>query len=271
MFSISSKISKNKNPFVISLKKLFIGILCNSFSGNVVSLLMKNKIPNQGCTISTKYKFISSSLKMRLLLGLYEIPEISFIKRYLYDDIDIVELGSSIGVLSSHIIQKLSSSARLICVEANPLLIQCLSENLHLNSHSDNYYIKNCMVTYESEDVRSEFQVCDNFLSSKIGSQSESSNIKVDSVTLKDIINEFQIKQYSLVCDIEGAEKFIFENESESLKNCIQIIIELHNSEINGVSVKMQDVRDLIVGKHRFYELDSHISRETSVHVFKRL
>jgi FkbM family methyltransferase len=51
---------------------------------------------------------------------------------------------------------------------------------------------------------------------------------KVESITLKDIVNRFHKKIGILKLDIEGSEKMIFENDKKILNDINIIIVELH-------------------------------------------
>ena len=69
-----------------------------------------------------------------LYWGLYESAEIRFVQRYVGDDVDVVELGSSLGVVSCQIASQLSGDTRLVCVEANEEMLPTLRRNIANNT-----------------------------------------------------------------------------------------------------------------------------------------
>jgi len=60
-------------------------------------------------------------------------------------------------------------------------------------------------------------------------------------------LNENKINDYVLVCDIEGAEIYILKEDINSLKNCRQIIIELHDTHYGDMPVKIDTMEKIIL------------------------
>ena len=64
----------------------------------------------------------------------YEVDEINLLHKYLRRDLDAIELGSGVGVISVEIARRQEANHKSVCVETNPFLIETLETNLRLNS-----------------------------------------------------------------------------------------------------------------------------------------
>lgn len=70
------------------------------------------------------------ALVASIFWGLYESAEIRFVRRYLDPDLDCLELGSGIGLVSRVIAVSLRPGRRLVCVEPREDLLACARENV---------------------------------------------------------------------------------------------------------------------------------------------
>ena len=182
----------------------------------------------------------SHFVKSLLFFGFYERKEQQVIANYLLKDNTIVELGASIGVITSLLCRMTNKS--VYAVEANPLL----QKNLELTKQKNNFSsltIISSAISYTSSDFIN-FSIDENNLGSKVAPIGE----KVRTLTLHLLLTSYQIKDYILVADIEGAELelFLLETHHEVIRNCKQIIIELHDAEYNGVKYSKTDIAELI-------------------------
>lgn len=174
-----------------------------------------------------------------LFWGLYESAEIRFIQRYLRHDLDVVELGGSIGVVTCHIRKLISPDKRLICVEANPYLTGAIEDNLRLNDLVEGVSVLNRAIGYDASHYES---VPMDFDGDNVGghiSQTTHSGheTSIQRTTLSQIIEDHSLHSYVLVSDIEGAEAGIAIKDRAALRNCEQIIIELHDTVLDGVGI----------------------------------
>jgi len=80
------------------LKLLIAKILCSSLMGVCINTIFRGVLPLKGCRFYVKN--LDSKIKASIFWGIYESAEIRFIKKYIDDQYDIVDLGSSIGVSS---------------------------------------------------------------------------------------------------------------------------------------------------------------------------
>ncbi len=182
--------------------------------------------------------------------GFYESSEIRFAEKYFKGDTDIVELGSSCGIVSSHFVSKLQPYKKIIAVEANSGLLEVLKTNLERYKHNNvEIIILNNVVYYGA--AQASFQISNNTTESRVANGLTYSEdiITIPAITLDSIVNRYQLNNYSLVCDIEGAEAAIFINEKAALDTCKYIFIELHTIQYAGVNYSVDQLTTMISQK----------------------
>jgi len=136
------------------------------------------------------------------------------------------------------------TSRPVFSVEANPALIPVIQNNLEKNG------IKNCAVfnyILATSDEQFYFVSGDDNTTGYVTVAPEPNAVKVRSLSLSFFLNENKINDYVLVCDIEGAEIYILKEDINSLKNCRQIIIELHDTHYGDMPVKIDTMEKIIL------------------------
>ena len=214
------------------IKKYGTKLLCSDTSGKIVSSINRNRIRSRRFgkfIFDCSNNVILSSTKAAIFWGLYESGELRFIKKYLRSDLDVIELGASLGVASVHIKSIIGKERRLISCEPNPDLIPIINRNMQLNNLTDNFILINSAINYSGKKSVKFKRDKDN-LYSRV-SLIEENGITIPEVKLSEIIAANQVHNYSLVSDIEGAEEDIINFDKGSFRNCRQIIIEFHNEK----------------------------------------
>ncbi len=247
---------------MLKLKIFVAHILANDTTGKILSFLFRQRIPFHNLTIDVSDPVITDETKALLFWRIYEKAEVTFVKKYLGENDDVIELGSSIGVMGS-IVSHIQKTGKFISVEANTTLINANRKNLALNRKTD-YVLLNKAVDYVNDTVS--FSISKNTLGGNVDrSGSKASTITVETIKLDEICNNYNLANFTLISDIEGAEiTFLLDDES-ALKKCNKIVIELHNTEYNGNVYLIKDMVDLIIS-HDFILLDQH----GSVYVFQK-
>ena len=216
-------------------KKYGAKLLCSDIAGEIVSSLYNNKIKSRRFgkfSFDCSDNIILSSTKAAIFWGLYESGELRFIKKYLRSDLDVIELGASLGVTSVHIKSIIGKERRLISCEANPDLIPIINRNMQLNNLTDNFILINSAVDYSGQKSVKFKRDKDN-LYGRVSLNGEN-DISVTTVKLSEIIATNLVYNYTLVCDIEGAEEAIVNFDKGSFQKCKQILIEVHNEKNNN-------------------------------------
>lgn len=205
--------------------KLWVFLVSPIVSKVIYFLYVKNGF------IKTSYGKIKvgdcPSLAISLLFwGLYEREDIYFINKYINNDkYDVVEFGASLGLTTLAISSR--TSKKIISVEANPILYNNLLITKEIN-RKNNLIFENAVIDYSNENLV-KFTIDHSSLSSS--KRSKGLNVvEIIPVKLIEIIKKYSIREYFLVCDIEGAEIEVFleDMHEDLINNCVGIIIELH-------------------------------------------
>jgi hypothetical protein len=60
--------------------------------------------------------------------------------------------------------------------------------------------------------------------------------------SLREILRQHEIGDYSLICDIEGGEIPLLYEDGVALQGCSQMLIELHDPSLTGKNVTARDM-----------------------------
>ncbi|MEW6088391.1 MAG: FkbM family methyltransferase [bacterium] len=241
--------------------KIFIArMLTISLIGKILSYFYNDKIPFRGMVFNTSIPEISPATKAELFWKIYESAEIRFIQKYLPESFDVIELGSSIGVVSSLIRKRLYKNACLICVEAHPALSRHIPVNLNLNRLYHNVECLNMAINYNKKSNNNVFFTPGHLSTTgrlTCGNPQHNS-IMVKAVTLFELKSAYHINDFVLIADIEGEEVYIIRQDREALRDCQHIFFELHNTTYAGVPVSVDDMLKELIDIHGFYLQDRH-------------
>ncbi|MEM7471497.1 MAG: FkbM family methyltransferase [Pseudomonadota bacterium] len=168
----------------------------------------------------------SVDLKNALLKNKYEAEEREYVETYLPQGCDVLELGGSVGVLASFTRSKMQSDTKQIVVEAIPELAEICARNLSTHDTASKSKVIQAAVSYQDAKTIS-FTVGDNPHVGRIGGAG-SRTVEVPVVTLEQICETNDLKDFVLICDIEGAELDLFGASAIWRRNCRLIILETH-------------------------------------------
>ncbi len=203
----------------VSIGQLKFGISSRQIRGKIVALLYFNK---------------------------YEKEELEMIQTHMRTDLPIIDLGSSLGVVATTAAS--ISNQKIVCVEANPNLIDIISNNLSKKGKQENdFSVVNAAICDSNFEDRSIYfssrgsnelgRICD--------AETEGA-IEVEAVLLSKIVEEKVTDEFVLISDVEGAESAFLFSDSSALKNCSQLFIELHPVNWNSVDLSVDDLRQQI-------------------------
>lgn len=249
---------------MISFVKKWIGRILTS---NLIYMLVVKGSVKDGF-LNTKNGYIkvenqSPYLLSLIYFGLYEKAEINLIERYLNADLPVVELGASIGMTTIAICNKVSI-CKVVSIEANPLLI------LGLNSTKNKNGLHNLSVISKAIDYSGVEHIGFYIDNRNLGSHktSDVDAVKVVTAKLADIVKGYNLTDYNLVCDIEGAEleMFLMERDIDTIKRCRQIIIELHSAVYEGETYSPQNISSIVCERFQM----EIVAREKNTWVFRK-
>lgn len=193
-----------------------------------------------GCTFSLDSRVIGTGFKSRLLLGEHETGERAAIASELDPSIPVIELGGCIGVVASLTNRRLLRPDRHVVVEAHPDLLALLRRNRDRNGAG--FEIVHAAVAYGCEAV--EFCESGNFLAGRL-SRHTGRRFTVPAVTLSSLLDRFGFERCTLICDIEGAEASLIEQDHPALASRVAtLIIEWHPyvTGIDGVAALRRQI-----------------------------
>jgi len=242
----------------ITVKSIVAAAITHPVIGRTIGAVYGQRIPNRGIVVDTSSPLITPRMKGYLFWGLYESAELRFLHKYLRTDLDVIELGASIGVVSCQIRKRIAPERKLVAVEADWRLIEVLRRNLELNELARNVQILNAAVCADGGAGMAYFSVGQNNISGKLSANRNGNTSEVPALTLDGIAERSDIREYALVSDIEGAETSFIFGADAALAGCRQIIIELHDCEFAGEYVTVHQLREAIVRKHGFALRDSY-------------
>jgi FkbM family methyltransferase len=214
-------------------------MLCCPQWGRLIGYAFRDRIPSSGVWIDTDSPLVSPEIKASLFWGFYESAEVRFVRRYLPRDLDVVELGASIGVVSSQIARRLDSHRRMICVEAHEALLPIIARNIRRNAPHIRADVQHGAVAY-LDQATIPFRVALRNVDSRIVEHPSASDAPVPVVRLHQLVGAAGILDYALVCDIEGCEAGLLFEDAEALARCRFLIAELHEVEFRGERVTVR-------------------------------
>lgn len=163
---------------------------------------------------------------------LYEKKERRLIN-FLDDDLDVIEAGGGIGLISMYIKQKIKNK-KLIILEPNERLNNIIKNNFKINNFTnENFILLNYALSDETDQIVN-FQKFESSMANTISKEVLDYNFKktestrVKTLSINEIIKKFNLKDFQLVLDIEGAELDVLTKNNDWLLNCKKILLENH-------------------------------------------
>ena len=227
---------------VLKIKLILAKVLCSNLVGNLIGFFFKNRIPSlvfRDLKFDCSSNQISSSVKAQIFFGIYESAEYRFCKKYVPINANVIELGSSIGLISSFLYRN-KSPKKIIAVEANPELKPVIASNFILNFVTNYKIISKAIGLGKSENLW--FSRGSDNTTGVISDKQSLGAIKVECITLSDLIEEENFDNYVLICDIEGGEVDILQDTGNGLDRCDMMIIEIHRVEREGREYSIDDI-----------------------------
>src|SRR5262249_10730080 len=192
--------------------------------GEVWQLRKSSYVRLDGCRINLD-SCHSSDIVNLLKTGRYELPERIAVRRYLNDQLPVIELGASIGVVACATNLRLQRRDQHVVVEANPTLIPCLTENRRRNGCG--YEILHRAVGYECDVVEMHLHRNNALVGSKYIDGGEV--VRIPAIRLREILKSRGFERAALICDIEGSEYELMQHDASVLGERVSLLIlELH-------------------------------------------
>lgn len=166
-------------------------------------------------------------IKQQLMQGVYESAERELLDEFFQPGLPVVELGGSIGVLSSYVARRLEAGTPYVIVEADAKLVPICRRNVAEANPSVKAEVVNAAIAYGADRVF--FFTSENFHVGRVSAVDNPSNTSVKAISLANLLETRHITgDYLAIIDIEGAEYAVFENDSAALRQARVIIVETH-------------------------------------------
>jgi FkbM family methyltransferase len=170
----------------------------------------------------------ADDVKRNILKGRYEEPERRLVAKWLDPACPVVELGGAFGIVSGVVGAQLAAGTPHVVVEANPALVEfCRSNAAAARPAGAPVTVIGAAIAYGGNGY-AEFWPSDAFLGSRLARRGEAGTIRVPATSLGSVLASTGLGEYTLVCDIEGAELDLVGNEANLLARCRLAIFELH-------------------------------------------
>jgi len=137
-------------------------------------------------------------LRKALRRGTYQAPKRNMVTKWLPRDLPVVELGGSYGIVSHTIRRHIAPTAPLLVIEANPTLLPTCTANVALAGSSATTRVIGGALTHGADAL---------------------ARLLADNGITGD---------FSLVCDIDGAEYDLLAQDSASLARCAMIVMQIN-------------------------------------------
>jgi FkbM family methyltransferase len=204
-----------------------------------ISATTGGRIRSHGIRVDLSHAAVDNRTRAAVFWRLYERAEIELIHRHLPPDVDVIELGSCLGVTGAHILAMLDASHRLVAVEANPALI----DPLRVALCDERATVVHGAIAYGSTSV--DFYVHPGHLRSKLTPSQKKRRVVVPAVSLSGVRAAHGVLgSYALVADIEGAEAQVLANDADALRDCRLIIAELHDTDAGGTVITREQLAE---------------------------
>ncbi len=196
-----------------------------------------------------KYKYFKSNVSRVI----YELPnihegDVNEIKRFSKAGDIVVDIGANIGTVCLPIAKHVGEHGKVYAIEAHPTTFSYLQENIKLNKlkniTSFNIAIgeKNGLVTFSSTELDDINTVQKN---NKESVQEYSRNILVPMMRLDDLLADVE-KIDVLKIDVEGYEKFILENATETLKKTKVVYAEYYQANTKMFGYDREEIKSIL-------------------------
>jgi len=245
-----------------SIKKVIVTILTSHIAATLIKSVYGRYIPFFNVNIDVSDKVVSEREITHLFWRIYEKAEVRMIRKYYDGSMPVIELGSSIGVISSILGKMKKPEVPLFCIEANEQLIPTLTNNLLVNQ------VRNYQILHKAVGPKNATSVYFSFAPSSLNSKisKTSTDFRVDTINLIDFVEDQKLNDFFLICDIEGAEIFFINEQIEFLVHCKTAVIELHNISFEGKYYSRELLNELIQSRSNLRLLEKY----RHVYVYQR-
>lgn len=204
---------------------------------------------------------IPAKKKRHLRRGDYELPERILISQFIRPGMHVLELGASLGIISTFIARQVGPSGRLLSVEADASLRPFWDRNLANNQLTGACVTALASPTWGAEVPatlsRKNFQPCDDKLSGRAQS-AVGGGLHVPWKTARAVCDENNFVPTAFVVDIEGSEIVWTEGPIGLPAPITTLVVEFH-PQYTGPDVAAQCAQAVLDDGFRLAGYQNHV------------
>jgi FkbM family methyltransferase len=180
-----------------------------------------------GLVLDLRDSHISDLERAVIILGRAERSEMDLARRLLSTAtaVDVVELGTSVGVVGARVVRHLARGQRYVGLEMQAWAVPIGERTVRRHAPAG------VSVDVLWGAVCSTRRTVGTYAPGPIASAGAMSGDEVPTLRLGDVLDRGRITgDYLLVMDIEGSESDVFTNDTAALARCQGIVVELHDA-----------------------------------------
>lgn len=178
-------------------------------------------------------------LRRHLLGGGYEVAERLLVGEFVKGGDQVLEIGASLGIVSSFLWRQVGGSGRVVSVEGNPNLRDGFDRQLALNGFRGEWVAAVCWPTWEEspplETRHSGLLPQDNPLGSSVVPDSAEC-AETSWKTARQVCLETGLEPTVVIVDIEGTEAIWIESPPRFPEHVRVVIVEFHPTLVSPVT-----------------------------------
>src|SRR5258708_6187154 len=200
-----------------------LGLICDLKGG---------RFRADGCEFSIPKDVTSMKYRACFMRDNYEREERELIRRWVRPEDSVLELGACLGIVSCVTNKLLADRTRHVVVEANPFCIAPLYRNKELNQSG--FLIEHCAVA-EGREVT--FYLHPVYIVGGSAQRATNRPVRLPAKSLRQVHAE-RGPFTTLIIDVEGSEREVFQNSRDLLQRYRLVIVELHEFAIGAEGVE---------------------------------
>lgn len=195
--------------------------------------------------IDTRSDEISNGTRAALFWNAYESAEVRLVKSHFESTLLLVDLGASLGVVTSAAARLLPARAQVVCVEPNHKILELAQSNVRRNAPQVMVRAVHGAIDYSRvQGSTVTFSRGITHVASALATEPTEGDFEAPVETLRELVG--RDVPFSLIVDIEGAEVGLFLKEEAVLRRCEQLLVELHETNYGGRQWHVADIMQLI-------------------------
>ncbi|MES2997366.1 MAG: hypothetical protein V4733_11210 [Verrucomicrobiota bacterium] len=205
---------------------------------------------------------IPAKKKRHLRRGDYELPERILISKFVEPGMRVLELGASLGIISTFLARNIGPTGSLLSVEADLSLLPFWERNIHANGLKGKCVNALACPTWNANvPVRllaNNFQPCADKLSGRITASTEASARTVPWKTARTICEENDFEPTALIVDIEGTET-VWTEEPANFPSSVRLLIAEFHPQYTGPDIAADCAQAVLDAGFRLRGYQNHV------------